>query len=151
MKVLCFRCVNLKQAYLREVARDESLQRVMRKMQVGHSTGRRFFKAFYKLDKRDSLSSGIDICAFFRKIRYELTPFAETMLARVDDAKGDGDGRLQFAEFFVGILNYCSLDHDQYVMNHRIVEREIRAPPREHTRLTHHTCTQTAQVFFPTI
>ena len=54
----------------------------------------------------------IEMHAWFKTLKLEYTPYAAKMLERMDDIKGDGDGRLDFPEFFVSILNYCSLPHE---------------------------------------
>jgi Ca2+-binding EF-hand superfamily protein len=53
---------------------------------------------------------------FFEHFGLEYSSFAERAFAVMDvERTGEGSGRLDFCEFFIGLYNYCTMSHDHLV------------------------------------
>lgn len=92
-----------------EVATEnpEKIKKFTTKLGISNEELKKAFKLFDRVDKDKSGEASID--EFFKIFRFEWSSFGKNIFAAMDTS---GDNRIDFVEFFVGLWNYCTLEHD---------------------------------------
>eukprot|EP01029_Cantina_marsupialis_P013206 TRINITY_DN2921_c0_g1_i3.p1 TRINITY_DN2921_c0_g1~~TRINITY_DN2921_c0_g1_i3.p1 ORF type:complete len:477 (+),score=151.66 TRINITY_DN2921_c0_g1_i3:129-1559(+) len=94
---------------------DEAIKKLCDTLHITSAELKRFYKLFKECDQ--DASGTISMNEFIQAFDCEFTPFAKECFTAMDVTRGgpNDDFQLDFEEFFVGIWNFLSLDHDSLV------------------------------------
>jgi len=96
---------------LRYERATKPLEPFLDSLQIQQYQSLKLYKVFESIDVDQSRS--ITLEEFFDHFNLDFTPFAENCFKQMDVDKGMGNNlSLDFPEFFVGIWNYCTMNHD---------------------------------------
>lgn len=96
---------------LRYELASEPLKAFFDSLEINRNQGLQLYKIFETIDVDQSRSIGLE--EFFDHFNLDFTTFAENAFKMMDVDRGLGSNlTLDFPEFFVGIWNYCTMNHE---------------------------------------
>eukprot|EP00948_MAST-09A_sp_MAST-9A-sp1_P000467 g467.t1 len=88
---------------------DGKVDRLFQRLGVSEGEGKKWFKEFEGVAGNDIYSTEMNLDEFFEKFELDWSAFGQRIFMIMD---ASGDHRLDFAEFFTGMWNYCTLNRE---------------------------------------